>query len=47
FRQAIAASWPGRIDDSQARSDWGWQARFDLQALVAEMLGQLRRTVAA
>ncbi len=43
FRQAIAASWPGRIDDSQARSDWGWQARFDLQALVAEMLGQLRR----
>lgn len=46
FRQAIAASWPGRIDDSQARSDWGWQARFDLQALVAEMLGQLRRTVA-
>lgn len=47
FRQAIAASWPGRIDDSQARSDWGWQARFDLQALVAEMLGQLRRAVAA
>lgn len=47
FRQAIAASWPSRIDDSQARSDWGWQARFDLQALVAEMLGQLRRAVAA
>lgn len=47
FRQAIAASWPDRIDDSQARSDWGWQARFDLQALVAEMLGQLRRTAAA
>ena len=47
FRQAIAASWPDRIDDSQARSDWGWQTRFDLQALVAEMLGQLRRTAAA
>lgn len=46
FRQAIAASWPDRIDDSQARSDWGWQARFDLQALVAEMLGQLRRAAA-
>lgn len=47
FRQAIAASWPDRIDDSQARSDWGWQACFDLQALVAEMLGQLRRTAGA
>ena len=47
FRQAIAASWPGLIDDSQARSDWGWQARFDLQALVAEMLARLRQTITA
>ncbi|TNF58696.1 MAG: NAD-dependent epimerase, partial [Burkholderiales bacterium] len=43
FRQAIAASWPARIDDSLARRDWGWQARFDLQALVTEMLERLRR----
>ncbi|SIT05060.1 Nucleoside-diphosphate-sugar epimerase [Zobellia uliginosa] len=30
FRQAIADSWPSSINDSKARNDWGWQARFDL-----------------
>lgn len=37
-RQAIADSWPRRIDDSAARSDWGWKPRFDLQALLDAML---------
>ena len=41
FRQEIAASWPQRIDDSVARSDWGWRPQFDLRAMVAEMLQQL------
>jgi nucleoside-diphosphate-sugar epimerase len=41
YRQAIAESWPRTIDDSQARSDWGWQPRFDLDAIVAEMLEHL------
>lgn len=42
FRQAIADSWPGSIDDSQARKDWGWQPRFTLEDTTKEMLGQLR-----
>ena len=42
FRQAIAASWPQRIDDSAAAADWGWHLRYDLQALVADMLKELR-----
>jgi nucleoside-diphosphate-sugar epimerase len=41
FRQAIAASWPQRIDDSVARVDWGWRPHYDLRAMVAEMLQQL------
>lgn len=42
FRQAIADSWPRSIDDEQARADWGWQARWDLNAMCADMLAQLR-----
>ena len=41
FRQAIADSWPKVIDDSQARKDWGWQHRYDLAALVKDMLEHL------
>lgn len=44
FRQAIADSWPRSIDDSAARRDWGWRARFDLDAMVADMLENLQRT---
>ena len=38
FRQKIADSWPGSIDDSSAKSDWGWQERYDLEELVKTML---------
>jgi len=41
FRQAIAASWPHSLDDSAARADWGWSPRFDLPALVRDMLAHL------
>jgi nucleoside-diphosphate-sugar epimerase len=42
FRQQIAASWPQEIDDSIAQRDWGWQPRYDLQAMVDDMLHNLR-----
>ena len=45
FRQAIADSWPRTIDDSAARQDWGWSPRFDLKALVDDMLGNLRQNL--
>jgi nucleoside-diphosphate-sugar epimerase len=38
FRQAIADSWPHSIDDSHARQDWGWSARYGLPELVCDML---------
>ena len=42
FRQAIAASWPQRIDDSAAQADWGWQLQYDLDAMVDDMLANLQ-----
>jgi nucleoside-diphosphate-sugar epimerase len=45
FRQAIADSWPKAIEDDAARRDWGWQPRYDLQAMVDEMLEALRPVV--
>ncbi|MDT0644130.1 NAD-dependent epimerase/dehydratase family protein [Zunongwangia sp. F363] len=38
FRQKIADSWPSSIDDSEARKDWGWQHKFNLESLTEEML---------
>jgi len=38
FRQAIADSWPGSIDDTEARKDWEWKPKFDLTKLVKEMV---------
>lgn len=42
-RQAIADSWPRRMDDSAARAEWDWRPRYDLAAMVADMLEQLGR----
>ena len=37
-RQAIADSWPRHMDDSAARAEWGWQARYGLYEMVEDML---------
>ncbi len=42
FRQAIANSWPGSIDDTRAREDWGWHNDFDLSAMTKDMLDNLK-----
>lgn len=40
-RQAIADSWPRHMDDSAARAEWGWRPRFELTAMVKDMLEQI------
>ena len=37
-RQAIADSWPEVFDDSEARKDWNWQHKYDLDNLVDFMV---------
>lgn len=42
FRQNIANSWPQSIDDSQARSQWGWKEEYDLAKMTKVMLDNLK-----
>ena len=45
-RQAIADSWPKRLDDSAARSEWGWRAQYDAPTMVTDMLQKLSEKTA-
>ena len=41
YRQKIADSWPDSIDDQEAKVDWGWKAKFNLETLTSEMFKNL------
>jgi nucleoside-diphosphate-sugar epimerase len=45
-RQAIADSWPESLDDGAAREEWDWCPRYDLPALVRDMLANLSKPLA-
>jgi nucleoside-diphosphate-sugar epimerase len=42
-RQAIADSWPKSIDDTYAQNDWGWNQKFNLASMTADMLENLKK----
>ena len=42
YRQQIANSWPQSIDDTVAKTDWGWKADYDLQKMTADMFANLK-----
>ncbi|MEJ2186576.1 MAG: NAD-dependent epimerase/dehydratase family protein [Gemmatimonadota bacterium] len=46
-RQAIAESWPRRIDDAAAREEWGWKPQFGLEHMVEDMLERLGEKLGA
>lgn len=37
-RQEIADSWPNSLDDSEARTQWGWDPQYDLKKMTTDML---------
>ena len=45
-RQSIADSWPARLDDSEAREQWGWRHRYELPDTVADMFRGLNSQTA-
>ena len=44
-RQQIAQTWPQSIDDSQAKNDWGWESKTDLDQMVITMLQGLHYSI--
>lgn len=43
YRQKIADSWPESINDQEAQQDWGWKPEYDLSAMTADMLLNLKK----
>ncbi|MFP4010179.1 MAG: NAD-dependent epimerase/dehydratase family protein [Spirochaetaceae bacterium] len=41
-RQAIADSWPNRMEDYAARVEWGWAPEYDTARMTDEMLARIR-----
>ena len=37
-KQAIAESWPNKLDDTCAREEWGWKPQWDLSSMTEDML---------
>ncbi len=46
FRQKIADSWPGSIDDSFAREQWGWKETFGLSEMTEDMIAHIQERYA-
>ncbi|WP_340066396.1 NAD-dependent epimerase/dehydratase family protein [Ascidiimonas aurantiaca] len=45
YRQQIADGWPESIDDTEARNDWGWKHRFDLDTMSDVMINALKSKI--
>ena len=45
MKQAIADSWPNRLDDSAARAEWDWQPKYDIFSMTKDMLEQLSKRI--
>lgn len=43
MRQAIAESWPDKMDDSCARQEWGWSPSYNLDSMSRDMITCLRK----
>lgn len=41
-KQAIANSWPNKMDDSCATAEWGWKAEYDLTSMTPDMLAKVK-----
>ncbi|MFD0760936.1 NAD-dependent epimerase/dehydratase family protein [Lutibacter aestuarii] len=42
FRQQIAESWPMSIDDNNAKQDWNWAPKYNLETMAEDMIHHLK-----
>ncbi len=42
MKQKIADSWPNYMNDTAAREEWGWNPKFNLESMTADMLKVIR-----
>ncbi|TDL95235.1 L-threonine 3-dehydrogenase [Macrococcus brunensis] len=42
-RQGIAESWPNSIDASEAKKQWGFDPKFDLDTMTKEMIAAIKK----
>ena len=47
LRQGILDSWPHALDDSAARRDWDWRARYSLDAMTDDLVPKIRAMLSA
>lgn len=45
IRQSIAGSWSNSLDTSQAKLQWGFKPRYDLDAMTKDMLDNLKNKI--
>ncbi|NBG88535.1 L-threonine 3-dehydrogenase [Isachenkonia alkalipeptolytica] len=45
--QKIANSWPNSLDDSEARTQWGWDPEYNLTSMTKDMLEKLKKKLDA
>ncbi|MFO7614309.1 MAG: L-threonine 3-dehydrogenase, partial [Bacteroidales bacterium] len=38
MKKAIADTWPNSMNDSCAREEWGWDPKWNLETMTADML---------
>jgi len=43
YRQEIADTWPKSVNDTAARTEWGWKPEWDLDSMTADMLAKLKK----
>jgi len=44
LRQAIADSWPNKMEDRVAREEWGWMPDYDLDATTEDMIRNISQS---